>query len=189
MRAAGEPARRAAVERHEPEVADVAGRRHVPADDDRQPAVGREVVLLDDDLAADHLRGHGRAEAAASARHDSRCVHDRDASRPDVVAAGCFARAHAAADGAAALACFTASPEAFDVVLLDLLMPVLDGHETFARLRARRPRLPVVVMSGYDPSAGGAERLVEQGAVFLQKPFTCDALATALNRALADARV
>ena len=88
-------------------------------------------------------------------------------------------------DGAGALRQLAATPDGFDVVLLDLVMPVLGGEETFTRMRLLRPHLPIVVMSGYDPNAGGAERLVGQGAVFLQKPFNRAALATALDRALA----
>jgi CheY-like chemotaxis protein len=58
-----------------------------------------------------------------------------------------------------------------NVVLLDVLMPGMDGVETLAVLRAHNPRLPVVFMSG---STGDytQEELVAAGAYcVLQKPF------------------
>jgi CheY-like chemotaxis protein len=51
-------------------------------------------------------------------------------------------------DGRAALAAVDAfEPE---VVLLDLAMPIMDGFDLARRLRAERPRLVLVALSGYD---------------------------------------
>lgn len=58
-------------------------------------------------------------------------------------------------DGEAALA-LAAAGAGFDILLTDLRMPRLDGRELIARLRARRPDLPVVVMTGYPPGADSA---------------------------------
>ena len=58
-----------------------------------------------------------------------------------------------AADGQAALELATTGP-GFDVLLTDLRMPRLDGRELIARLRARWPGLPVVVMTGFPPPSG-----------------------------------
>ncbi len=68
------------------------------------------------------------------------------------------------------------------LVLLDLTMPEVDGRETFTRLHALAPELPVVLWSGYDEA--GATRNLDGLAGFLQKPFTLDALAAALASAL-----
>jgi two-component system cell cycle sensor histidine kinase/response regulator CckA len=70
----------------------------------------------------------------------------------------------------------------FDVLVTDVSMPGIDGHELAARIRARRPEVGVVLMSGYAPDADRNERL--ERAVFLQKPFPPADLLTALNRAL-----
>jgi CheY-like chemotaxis protein len=40
-----------------------------------------------------------------------------------------------------------------DAVVLDLTMPDLDGQETFLEIRALRPRLPVIVASGFSEEA------------------------------------
>ncbi|MDO9711315.1 response regulator [Paracraurococcus lichenis] len=58
-----------------------------------------------------------------------------------------------AADGQAALE-LAAAGAAFDLLLTDLRMPRLDGRELIARLRAERPDLPVVVMTGFPPPDG-----------------------------------
>lgn len=56
-------------------------------------------------------------------------------------------------------------------VLLDLTMPGLSGEETLRRIRARRPALPVVIMSGYTAQEI-RERLDEPQSVgVLEKPF------------------
>jgi len=76
-----------------------------------------------------------------------------------------------AADGAAALDLLAAEP--FDLVLLDVMMPVLDGIETLARLKAdeRLRHVPVIMIS----AVGEIDRVahcIELGAEdYLPKPF------------------
>lgn len=86
------------------------------------------------------------------------------------------------ADGLAATGALEASPGRFDVVLLDWTMPRLSGAETFDRLRALDPDLPIVIMSGYAESV--ASDHVNDLAAFLEKPFTVDALQEALARVI-----
>ncbi|HKO94225.1 MAG TPA: response regulator, partial [Polyangiaceae bacterium] len=70
-----------------------------------------------------------------------------------------------------------------DVVLLDMMMPDLDGVEVVRRLRASGLNVPVVLCSG-DPGAARARGL-EPGLVqfMLQKPFDRGQLLEALRRA------
>jgi CheY-like chemotaxis protein len=51
-----------------------------------------------------------------------------------------------AADGRAGLAALAAG--GFDLVILDLFMPGMDGLETLREVRKHQPELPVIVMSG-----------------------------------------
>jgi len=76
-----------------------------------------------------------------------------------------------AADGAEALRCLAVAD--YDVVLLDLEMPVLDGFETLARLRAdpRTQHLPVIVQTGRE-DVEAIDRAFRLGATsFVTKPL------------------
>ncbi|HEU4700312.1 MAG TPA: response regulator [Gemmatimonadales bacterium] len=70
------------------------------------------------------------------------------------------------------------------VVLLDLAMPVMDGEEAVPHLRALRPDLPIVVMTGLGDLDARA-RLTRLGLdSFLSKPFTIERLVAAVRAAL-----
>ena len=71
----------------------------------------------------------------------------------------------------------------FDVVVMDLNMPGLDGWMSMSLIKARRPRLPVVVLTG-DPGRDLEQRAKTAGAAgFLSKPCQPDVLLRALVRA------
>lgn len=57
------------------------------------------------------------------------------------------------------------------VVLLDLTMPGLGGAETLQRLRALRPALPVVIMSGYSAEEVRERLGAARRVGVLEKPF------------------
>jgi PAS domain S-box-containing protein len=91
-----------------------------------------------------------------------------------------------AADGREALKVVAAHGERLVGVLLDLSMPHMGGPETFRRLRALQPRLPVVLMSGYTEQEV-APQFLEDGpasVAFLQKPFLPGDLVAVLRRVL-----
>ena len=71
-----------------------------------------------------------------------------------------------------------------DVLLTDVVMPELSGKELCERLRAVRPGLPVLYMSGYTADVIVDHGIVEDGVHFIQKPFTMDDLARAIRTAL-----
>ena len=91
-----------------------------------------------------------------------------------------------ASDGGLALDALAAT--AIDVLVSDVVMPGIDGVELFEAIRARRPGLPVVLMSGYaEPPQRRA--LDGAGAIFLAKPFTANDLLDAVRAAFAARRV
>jgi len=70
--------------------------------------------------------------------------------------------------------------EPFDVALVDVRMPGIDGVETMHELNRIRPVMPVALMSGYS-DVDSASMLAEGAAAWLDKPFTdldnvCDTL-------------
>lgn len=73
----------------------------------------------------------------------------------------------------------------FDLLLTDLVMPHMSGMEVVESLRAERPLLKVLVMSGYsqDPEVTSA---LESGQIaFLPKPFTPSQLVSSIREVLA----
>ncbi|MCI0538251.1 MAG: response regulator [Verrucomicrobiales bacterium] len=91
-------------------------------------------------------------------------------------------------NGEEALQKLTDKPARFDLVLLDLNMPKMDGWETLRRLRQIQPTVPVIVLSG-DSTEELAARITEAGAaVILQKPFDNLELLRQVRRMLDAAR-
>ena len=76
-----------------------------------------------------------------------------------------------------------ANREPADLVLLDLMMPGLDGFETLERLCAIRPAPKVIVLSGRDEPE---DRQRAAGAnMFLVKPIAFDQLLESIQAAIA----
>jgi two-component system nitrogen regulation response regulator NtrX len=92
-----------------------------------------------------------------------------------------------AATGEEALA--TVSREIFDLVLLDVWLPGIDGIEALRQLRAAGHQLPVVLISGH-ATAELAVRAVREGALdFLEKPLALERVLVTVHNALARARL
>jgi len=90
-----------------------------------------------------------------------------------------------AESGAAALDVITRDPRPIHVMLTDLVMPGMNGRELASRVRALRPAIKVVFMSGYAADIG--VNLVTDGeSGFLSKPFNERSL-TAKIREILDA--
>jgi len=91
-----------------------------------------------------------------------------------------------ASDGPAALALVRSEPGSIALLLTDVIMPGgLNGVQLARAVRTLRPAIGVVYMSGYTDNAHVDQSLVEDGARYLQKPFTLDALVESVLAALA----
>jgi DNA-binding response OmpR family regulator len=66
--------------------------------------------------------------------------------------------------------------EAVDLVLLDISLPELSGHEVLARLRARRPDLPVLMLTARDDLDNKVRALDAGADDYLTKPFAFEEL-------------
>ncbi|MDF1504628.1 PAS domain-containing protein, partial [Roseisolibacter sp. H3M3-2] len=86
--------------------------------------------------------------------------------------------------GGDALLAWAEHREAVALLITDLRMPAMDGPTLVARLRAERPGLPVLVMSGYSLGRDEAERALLEDAHYLAKPFTADTLLPRVRAAL-----
>jgi len=84
-------------------------------------------------------------------------------------------------DGAVqALACAT-----YDVVVLDLRMPGVDGLETLKQIKAERPLLEVILLTGHGSVESAVEALKLGAYDFLTKPCDLDHLEATVRRAAA----
>ena len=73
---------------------------------------------------------------------------------------------------------------AFDLVVTDVRMPVMDGWELGRRLRERWPSLPLLFISGYDVELAAASRRSGPRQALLRKPFDLDELIREVGRLL-----
>jgi CheY-like chemotaxis protein len=86
--------------------------------------------------------------------------------------------------GAKALQAFLENPKQFDAVITDESMPGMSGSELIGKMRALRPDLPILLVSGY-LSAPVIEHARQAGATeFLKKPLRARQLQIALTRML-----
>lgn len=76
-----------------------------------------------------------------------------------------------AEDGREALEIFSKKPDQIDLVILDLMMPHMDGADCFRELKRIKPDIKVIMSSGYNEQEI-SQRFVGKGlAGFLQKPY------------------
>ncbi len=86
--------------------------------------------------------------------------------------------------GAEAVQLFEQRGRDVSLVLLDLAMPGMGGVETLQRLRALRPEVPFLIMSGFSEAQVGEQLAEARPEGFVQKPLIPAELAAAARRAL-----
>jgi PAS domain S-box-containing protein len=74
------------------------------------------------------------------------------------------------------------------LMLTDVVMPHMNGHELADTLAPLRPAMKVLYMSGYSEDAGVAREVLLSRSTFLRKPFTPDDLTDKVRALLNDAR-
>jgi len=89
-----------------------------------------------------------------------------------------------AAGGADALALAAAHADTIALLLTDVVMPGLQGHQLAEQLTAARPELRVLYVSGFTENSAIYHGVPEHGVAFLAKPFSADALGSAVRTVL-----
>ena len=90
-----------------------------------------------------------------------------------------------AADGSQAVA-LASSRDDIDVLLTDVVMPGMAGRETAERIKALRPGVKVLFMSGYPQGLLDDQGVVAADVNLIEKPFSQQSLLTRLRQVIAD---
>jgi two-component system response regulator HydG len=77
----------------------------------------------------------------------------------------------------------------FDAILLDLVMPDMDGLEALKKIRALDPEIEVIIITGYGTIQSAVESIKAGAFHFLSKPFVPDDLRNLVGRALEKRRL
>jgi len=89
-----------------------------------------------------------------------------------------------AADGQAALTAAAEHPASIQLLLTDVIMPGLNGHDLASRMAELRPEIKVLYMSGYANDLIAQYGVLHPDTLLLEKPFTLSALLTKVRQAL-----
>ncbi|MEE8471504.1 MAG: response regulator [Dehalococcoidia bacterium] len=87
-----------------------------------------------------------------------------------------------AGDGAEAIESVEAKP--FDMIFMDIKMPVMDGVETYKRIKQVRPEAMVMMMTGYAVEDLVREALQEGAFGVMYKPLDMEKVIAAIERAI-----
>lgn len=128
-------------------------------------------------LAAEPCRGHGELVLVVD---DEPAI--LDTARATLTAYGY--QALTASDGHEAVAIYRQRAGEIRVILLDLMMPTLDGLGTLRELRALAATVPIVAMSGMPVEARVESAFAAGANLFLPKPFAGEQLVSMIEAAL-----
>lgn len=90
-------------------------------------------------------------------------------------------------DGHKAVEYIESGQHEMECMVLDMTMPKMSGTEVFHEVRARRPDLPIVIMSGFSESAIQSSFAGSSVSGIAQKPFTPRELVEVVSGAMAGA--
>lgn len=155
---------------------------------DSKPGQGTTFrIYLPVSPVAEELPAKAQLERAISGGAETILVaEDHDGMRELVheVLSGLGYQVLLAKDGEAAVRLYEENHDRVDLVLLDMVMPKLNGPEVYSHLRARRADVRVVFATGYSAEGTRIDELKQEGALVLQKPYTKKALARCVREAL-----
>ena len=75
--------------------------------------------------------------------------------------------------------------ENYDAVVLDLMMPEMDGIEALAALKEKHPELQIILLTGHGSVEKGVEAMKLGAMDFLEKPIDMNALTEKIKQAKA----
>jgi two-component system, cell cycle sensor histidine kinase and response regulator CckA len=94
-----------------------------------------------------------------------------------------------ARDGEEAVNQFATHRDGISLVLLDVIMPKLDGIDAYEQICKAKPGVPVIFTSGYSDHGPVLASLPKKGATVLQKPYGSKVLARRVRELLDEAKI
>ncbi|MFC1725182.1 PAS domain S-box protein [candidate division KSB1 bacterium] len=93
-------------------------------------------------------------------------------------------KVHLASSGKQGIKLLEKHMDSIRLVLLDMIMPEMDGETVYKELKKINPDIKIIIVSGYSQN-GTAEKIVKkEKTVFVQKPFQMKELSEALRKVL-----
>lgn len=89
-----------------------------------------------------------------------------------------------ASNGAEAIEVFSKYKDEIDAVILDMVMPDINGDKVFKHLREIQSDIKILLSTGYSEDESIEELLAQGNANFIQKPFTIDSITPVLKELL-----
>ena len=78
--------------------------------------------------------------------------------------------------GKDAVRLFQANHSGIDMVILDIVMPDMNGNVVFEKIREKNPHVKILISSGYTSDSKASEIMKKGANGFIQKPFTAEDL-------------
>jgi CheY-like chemotaxis protein len=86
-----------------------------------------------------------------------------------------------AQNGQEALTLFEQQQAQISLIIMDMAMPVMMGHEALGQIRQKQPTMPVILLSGYGEQEAIADQQLMAWTKFLRKPFSSEKLIATIN--------
>ena len=78
--------------------------------------------------------------------------------------------------------------EEFDIILLDFMMPKMNGIDSLLTLRRLRPKTKVIMITAFATVENAVDAIRKGASDYIAKPFKIEALLTTIRRVLEEAR-
>ena len=79
---------------------------------------------------------------------------------------------------------FQANRDRVDLLLLDVVLPKINGPEAYARISAKKEDVPLIIATGYSPEMAHLHNAQERGLTILKKPYVPRDLARRVRETL-----
>lgn len=119
--------------------------------------------------------------------HETVLLVEDDASVRDVAAhflRNCGYEVLVATRGAEAIDIVRERERPIDLLVTDVILPLINGRQLFDRIREMQPDVGVVFMSGYTDDVIARHGVLDPGVAFVEKPFSQETLARKAREAL-----